>query len=71
MTRNFPLHLGDAMELLPLEIKSSSWPKLAPGPKKSAAARRWRTKNAFSKIPEKISFYPENFLITFFNNLKL
>jgi len=28
--------------------------------------RRWRPKNVFSKIFEKISFYPQNFLMTFF-----
>src|SRR6218665_2211841 len=37
------------------------------GPKKSAAfaARLSRSKSAFSKIHEKISFYPQNFLMTF------
>jgi len=27
--------------------------------------RRWRPKNVYSKVPEKISFYPQNFLVTF------
>src|SRR6218665_2370109 len=36
------------------------------GPKKSAAARRGRPKGYFSKIPEKISFYPQKFLMAFF-----
>jgi len=40
----------------------------------AAAARRWSKKSAaaaaklFSKIPEKISFYPQNFLMTFFGS---
>src|SRR6218665_2309730 len=38
--------------------------------KQSAVARHWRPKN-FSKIPEKISFYPQNFLMTFFSHRKL
>ena len=36
----------------------------AAGPKKSAAARA--AKNIFSKFPDKISFYPQHFLMTFF-----
>jgi len=56
MIRIFPLYVGDAMELLPLEIKSSSLPKLAPGPKKSAAARRGvgEQKMLFQRSPKKI-----------------
>src|SRR6218665_2731963 len=39
---------------------------LAVDPKKSAAAaRRWWPKSFFQKIPEKISFYPQNSLMTF------
>ena len=40
----------------------------AAGPKKSAAfaVRLSRSKNVFSKIHEKISFYPQNFLMTLF-----
>jgi len=39
----------------------------AAGPKKSAAARRGVGRQTFfPKIPEKISFYPNNFLMTFF-----
>ena len=39
------------------------------GPKKSAAAaRRGRPKTYFSKIHEKISFYPQNFLRNFFSH---
>src|SRR6218665_2073130 len=40
----------------------------AAGPKKSAAARRGRPKIFFSKIHEKISFYPQNFLRNFFSH---
>src|SRR6218665_440452 len=28
--------------------------------------RRWQSKKVFSKIPEKTSFYPQNFLMTVF-----
>jgi len=38
---------------------------LVGGPKKVGGAAR-AAKRIFSKIPEKISFYPQNFLMTFF-----
>src|SRR6218665_2706740 len=40
----------------------------AAGPNKSAAARRGRKKTVFSKIHEKIPFYPQNFLRNFFSH---
>src|SRR6218665_3972653 len=36
-----------------------------------SAARRWRPKNIFTKILEKISFYPKNFPMTLFSHRKL
>ena len=36
--------------------------------KSAAAARRGRPKTVFSKIHEKISFYPQNFLRNFFSH---
>src|SRR6218665_130605 len=38
----------------------------ASGPKESTAAAARRRPNIFLNIPEKISFYPQHFLMTFF-----
>src|SRR6218665_3411218 len=39
--------------------------------RKNSAAQRGRSNEFFSKIPERISFYPQNFLMTFSSHRKL
>src|SRR6218665_316619 len=50
-------------------VSAAARRSISVGPKKSAAAaRRGRPKTSFSKIHEKISFHPHNFLSNFFSH---